>query len=76
MEGRGELARDGSVKTVGSLPSYHERVEDDPRAEKGGSGASAESPVISPRTVVGPRREAVDVPGEDSRERIGSRRIE
>ena len=67
LEGGGELVRGGSVRTLGSLPSYHERVEDDPRAEKGGSSAGTESPVVSPRTVVRPRREVVDVPVEDSR---------
>ena len=72
LEGDGELVRGGSVKTVGSLPSYHERVEDDPRAEKGGTGASAESPSVSPRTVGWPRREEVDVPVEGSRKRVGA----
>ena len=50
-----------SQKTIGSLPSYHERIEDDPVQVRRLAVGRGRSPEVSPRTLVPVRRDSFDL---------------
>ena len=61
---RRALAHSNSVKTIDTLPVYHERVEDDPVQVK--RMEQVMSPPVSPRTVRDPKGQVSGIVGGGS----------